>query len=436
MPRANSNPPRQPMSNHKRALATTNVGKLYRLIADLSSSFVRVPVHEIDDEINRALERIGLALGLDRSTVAEYRPDGSAFFSHGWSRDPGLRIVGQSLDANSVVPWSKIMTTAGETVVMSSLDDLPPEAAVDRETFKRYGPKSNVMVPIQVDGILLAAVGFGFLKQEYSWPPKVVQRLEQVAGILGHAFARKRASEEMSRLREELTYVSRINTMGELAAAVAHELNQPLAAILNNAEAIEGMLQTETPDVAEIKSAIHDIIEDDVRAGDIIRKLRSLFQREELCKSRLELPAVINEIGRMLKSDALIRNVSFKVEIERCPIVLADRVQLQQAIVNLVLNGFDAVAEIQAGARAVALQVAQAESGHVQIMVRDSGKGIPEDTLTRIFDPFYTTKPSGMGMGLAISRSIVEAHGGKLCVSSVLGTGTAFEIRLPGPAAA
>ena len=430
MQRINPKRHRAPILEGKRETAAA------QLIAELSSGFVRASVHEIDDEINRALERIGITLGLDRATIAEYRPDGFAFFSHGWTRDPSYRIVGMALDANALMPWSKLKTMAGETVVMSSIESLPPEAAIDCETFRIYGPKSNIMVPIRVGGVSLAAVGFGFLKREYSWPPKVVERLSQVAEIFGYAFDRKRATNEMNRLRDELTYVTRVTTMGELAAAVAHELNQPLAAILNNAEAIQGMLQSDTPDLVEVKAAIDDIIQDDVRAGDIIRRLRSLFQHEKLRKSRLDLGEVVTEIGRLLKSDALIRNVSFKLEVEQSPTVLADRVQLQQAIVNLVLNGFDAVADTETGTRAVAVQVAQAESGRAQILVRDSGKGIPQEMIQRIFDPFYTTKPTGMGMGLAISRSIVEAHGGELCVSSILGTGSAFEISLPGEVAA
>lgn len=436
MSRINSKRARPVAPVGKRQIASPETSRLYELIAELSSSFVRASVHEIDDEINHALERIGLVLGLDRATIAEYRPDGFAFFSHGWVRDPSHRIVGLALDVNSLIPWTKLKNMAGETVVMSSVDHLPPEAEIDKRTFKTHGPKSNVIVPIRAGGVLLAGVGFGFMTCEYSWPPKVVERLQQVAEIFGYAFDRKRATNEMNRLRDELTYVSRVTTMGELAAAVAHELNQPLAAILNNAEAIQGMLQSESPDLPEIKAAIDDIIQDDVRAGDTIRRLRSLFQHEQLHKSRLDLGEVVHEIGRLLKSDALIRNVSFKLEVEQSPTVLADRVQLQQAIVNLVLNGFDAVADAESGTRAVELQVAQAESGRAQILVRDSGKGIPQEIIQRIFDPFYTTKPTGMGMGLAISRSIVEAHGGELCVSSIPGCGTAFEIRLPGEVAA
>ncbi len=405
--------------------------RLNELVAELSTAFVRVPLPQIDEEINRSLERIALSLSLDRSTIAEFKANGFAFFSHGWVRDAHYQVIGESLDTNALLPWTKARMLAGETVIMPRVDELPEEAATDRASFKRYGPKSNVMIPIKVEGVVLAAVGFGTLYRERRWPAQIVLQLQRMAQIFGYAFERKRTTSEIVRLQSELNHVSRVNTIGELAASIAHELNQPIAAILNNAEAVQSMLQTESPDLEEIKAAIVDIIQDDTRAGETIGLLRSLFRHDELKKSELDLGEVVREIGRFVKSDALIRNVSFKLEVQQQPVVLADRVQLQQAIINLVLNAFDAVAEVKEGLREVVVQVAARQFGWVRILVRDSGKGIPTDLMPRIFDTFFTTKSNGMGMGLAISRSIVEAHGGRLSVSSSHGQGSTFEIRLP-----
>ena len=402
------------------------------LVLELAGAFVRVTSDKIDEEINRWLERIVLALGLDRSTIAEINPaDGWAIFSHGWAREPE-QIIGKSLDANILLPWVKQKMLAGEMVVMPNVDALPEEAAVDRESMRRYGPKSNVMIPIKVGGVVVAGVGFGALYRERPWPPQIVRRLQMVAEIFGFALERKRAILEVLQLRNELTYISRTNTMGELAASLAHEINQPLAAIRSNAEAIQSMLEAEVPDLDEIKAAVGDIVSDDARAGDTIRRLRALFRREELAHSELDLGELLEEVRRIINSDAVIRKVSLNLEL-RQPLrtVVADRIQIQQAIINLLLNAFDAVSEAEENSRQVTLSALAEDSGCIRVLVHDSGEGIAPDALPRIFDAFFTTKPGGLGMGLAISRSIVEAHGGRLSVSSNPGLGTMFEIILP-----
>jgi C4-dicarboxylate-specific signal transduction histidine kinase len=243
---------------------------------------------------------------------------------------------------------------------------------------------------------------------------------------------RQRAAAATVTLRAELTHVSRAATMGELAASIAHELNQPLAAILQNAETIQSLLAVENPDLDEIRAATGEIVEDDQRAGDIIRRLRSFFRRDDLAKTSIELSKAVGEIARIVQSDAVIRNVDLALDLSpQSPTVSGDRVQLQQAIINLVLNAFDAAAAVRRGPREVVLSVPSAENGWAKIMVRDSGDGIKPELLSRVFDAFYTTKSSGMGMGLPIARSIIEAHGGRLTVSANTDRGATFEIALP-----
>jgi two-component system sensor kinase FixL len=194
------------------------------------------------------------------------------------------------------------------------------------------------------------------------------------------------------------------------------------------------MLEAKSPDLDEVKAAVADIVSDDARAGDTIRRLRALFRREELAHSELDLAEVLREVSRIIRSDAVIRKVSLNLDLHQpLSTVLADRIQIQQAIINLLLNAFDAVSDAEENSRQVTLSALEGDSGSIRVLVRDSGKGIEPDALPRIFDAFFTTKPDGLGMGLAISRSIVEAHGGRLCVSSNRGHGTTFEIILPCP---
>jgi signal transduction histidine kinase len=403
------------------------------LVSQVAGSLIRVTVDEIDAEINHWLKRIGTNLDLDRSTIAQINPQtGRASFTHGWAREP-FRLIRHPLDANRLLPWTVQKMLAGETVVMVSPDKLPEEAAVDRKSFLRYGPKSNVIVPIRAGANVVGGMSFASLSRERSWPAQTVRAFEAIGQIFGFGLERKRAVEEMMRLRTELNYVSRLNTMGELAASMAHELNQPLGAILNNAEALQAMLASDAPDLEEIGAGIAEIIQDNNRARETIKRVWALFRRGVLTKSKIDLGEVLDEIARIVRGDALLRGISVRIEVKPpLPPVLAERVQLQQAIINLIMNAFDAVAPVADGMRDVQLEASAVDgSDSVELLVRDTGVGIAAEALPHIFDPFFTTKPQGMGMGLAIARSIIDAQGGTISASSGSVGGATFAIRLP-----
>ena len=402
-----------------------------RLIADLAGAFVRATVDQIDAEINRWLERVGLTLGLDRSTVAQVDPaNGRANFSHGWARE-GLPLMPMHLDVNVIMPWLKSKILAGETVVFSSLDELPAEAANEVEICRRFGPKSNVTIPVKVGGVVVGAVGFGALERERKWPAKIVDQLHLIADILGYALERKRSVAESMRLRDELTHVARAATLGELAASLAHELNQPLAAIMNNAEAAKLLLRTDRPDLEEISDALGEIAQDNQRASDIVERFRVLFRRGELSKSALQPNELLDAVQRIVSSDAVVRNIALTVDCApSLPAISADRVQLQQVLINLILNAFDSVCAAEVP-RKVAVSAFAGEPGWINVSVCDYGKGIEPGLMPRLFEPFFTTKSQGMGMGLAISRSIVEAHSGRLWARQNPERGATFEFALP-----
>ena len=227
--------------------------------------------------------------------------------------------------------------------------------------------------------------------------------------------ARKQAEAETMRQRNELAHVARISTMGYLASSLAHELNQSLGAILRNAEAAELFLADPSSNLEEVRDILRDIREDDQRAGEVIDRMRALMKRGELTPTSLNIAEVVAEIMPLIHPDAVSRRMRLKAEVPgNLPRVRGDRVQLQQVLLNLILNGMDAMEEVPAGARRLIVRARQADAETIEVAVADAGHGVPDEKFTRLFEPFFTTKPNGMGLGLPISSTIIAAHGGRI----------------------
>ena len=235
---------------------------------------------------------------------------------------------------------------------------------------------------------------------------------------------RNQAQEALRRAQAELAHINRVMTLGELTASIAHEVNQPLAAIVTNGAACMRWLGREPPELDEARSAVESMISDGMRASEVIQRLRALSRKTELHKVRFDINGVIDDVIRLVQREALDHFISLRLELASGGLpVLGDRIQLQQVIINLVMNGMEAMASATGRPRELVIRSRRQEDGQVLIEVQDSGIGIDPENVNRLFNAFFTTKPNGMGMGLSICRSIIEAHGGRIWASRNVGAG-------------
>jgi len=229
----------------------------------------------------------------------------------------------------------------------------------------------------------------------------------------------------------ELAHVGRVTTMGELAASIAHEVNQPLVGVVTNASASLRFLDRKSPDLVETKEAIRAIIRDGNRAADVISRMRALFKKARPVKEQLNINEAIEEVVILTRGEARRNKVALRMDLAaNLPLIMADRVQVQQVVMNLILNGIEAMSGVQGRERDLLIRTQGSKGDRLLVAVQDSGTGLDPQDEERIFDAFHTTKPGGMGMGLSISRSIVESHGGRLWATANDGPGATFQFTL------
>lgn len=243
---------------------------------------------------------------------------------------------------------------------------------------------------------------------------------------------RKQAEEALRQTQAELARIARVTTVGELTTSIAHEVNQPLAAVVTNGNACLRWLAAKPPNLDEARRAVERIIRDANRASDVIARIRTFLKKGEPVKRRINPNRIVREIIPLVEAEASRHNVSVQIKLAtNSPLVAGDRVQLQQVLLNLVVNAFDAMSVVKDRPRTLCMRISRIRNEAVQISVQDSGVGLDAQNKERLFEAFYTTKPQGLGMGLSISRSIVESHGGRLWAMPNDGPGATFLFTLP-----
>jgi PAS domain S-box-containing protein len=251
-------------------------------------------------------------------------------------------------------------------------------------------------------------------------------------GILADIEDRKQQRERVRQLEGDLAHINRVSMMGELAASIAHEVNQPLSGIVSNGSACLRWLASDVPDIEEIREAVGDIVRDGKRAGAVISRIRALTKRVRMPSEKLDLNETISEVLALVSDETKKRHVAVRTDsASDLPPVSGDRVQLQQVVLNLIMNAMEAMNNVDGSAREIVITTRNLDEDQVIVSVEDSGIGVDPNAAAKIFDPFYTSKSGGMGMGLSISRSIVESHGGRLWFTANEGRGSTFHFTLP-----
>lgn len=250
--------------------------------------------------------------------------------------------------------------------------------------------------------------------------------------LLNQMAEQRRTEEALQVTRTELARVVRITTIGELAASIAHEVNQPLAAVVANADACVAWLTRDNPDLVEARAAAERTTQGATRASEVIGRIRSLINKTAPERTRVQINDIIEEVVALAHRQASTNEVSVVADLApHLPPVLGDRIQLQQVILNLMLNGIEAMTGTGNRSRRLVIRTQMQDANQVRISVEDSGIGVKAEIMGRLFEPFFTTRSQGIGMGLPISRSIIEAHGGRLWAESIVNQGSVFQFTLP-----
>ena len=413
----------------------------YRLVMpDGAVKHVDVVAHALSDR-SASIEFVGAVMDVSDRRRAEEE----------LRRSEGYLAEAQRLTRTGIWAWS---VAAGRSVYWSEenyrLFAFDPEGGIpsDEAFYQRVHPEDRDRVRREVflekpeegshfDVEFRLALPDGAIKYVRSTGHAVRNASGDVVEYIGTSIdvtERKRAEEERERLRqaqEDLAHVNRVTTMGELTASLAHEVNQPIAAALTDAAACLRWLTRDNPDVEEARMSASRIVKDATRAADIISRIRLLFQKSTPERELVDVNEVIREMIVLLRGEATRYSISIRTELAAdLPQVMGDRVQLQQVMMNLMINGTDAMKDVD-GARELAITSQPADNGEFLVSVSDTGVGLPVPQADQIFNAFFTTKPHGTGMGLSISRSIVESHGGRLWAKGNSPRGATFCFTLP-----
>ncbi len=400
------------------------------LLFDLSARFTNVAGEEVVAEIENTLKQLLKFLGFDRCTLAETIPEEK--------EEIVCSVAVEGVEPHLLGPmpahqrlWFGKEIRAGRTVVIRSYEDFPPEAAATAEYYRRIGMRFILIIPISVGGRIIVSIGFGSVRPAREWPDEFVARIKIIGEVMAQALVRNRSEAALRASEAETARLMRQALLGELSGTIAHELNQPLAAILLNAETVQHLLGQKNVDLGKIQEIVADIIEEDSRAGEVIGRVRKLVRKGESKSELIDLNQLVESTMHLLRGEFIRRkvNVDF-VPAKNLPMISGDPVQLQQVLLNLIMNAMEAMSAKAPSQRAINITT-RANDKKIEVAIVDCGPGVAAENKTRLFEPFFTTKQHGLGLGLSICSTIIKAHGGTLSIENNAGVGATAVVALP-----
>jgi FixJ family two-component response regulator/signal transduction histidine kinase len=406
-----------------------------RLLAEFSLRFANVASDGIESQIESALAQLVDRLGYDRCTYGELAVDGSF-------------VVVCSVAASDLAPlargprvtqepWLIDEIRAGRVVALPDLPNgLPADAVIEAEFCRRVGLKSHLSIPLRVGGRIAGALSFGGLRRAYPWPEHTITRLKIIGELIASAIARARSEEEARRWRARLWHVDRVARIAALGAGIAHEMNQPLAAILSNAQAGLAYLERGEPKLDDLRAILQAVVRDDKRAAETIRSMRALLRPDEARRERIDIAATVSEVLQLLAVELQHLGVRVEVDLASGGWAIADKAQIEQVALNLLMNAASAMQACPRDQRVLQVSVADDGCGHIVVAVCDCGPGIAPEHREAVFEPFWSSRREGLGLGLPICRSIVQAHGGRIAVVPNPQRGVTLRFELDSVAAA
>jgi C4-dicarboxylate-specific signal transduction histidine kinase len=360
--------------------------------------------------------------------------------------EAGFRLVARALGpgvSEDVLPPKlvKFGTFQGDfynRLIASKLPLHIPDVALElhsageaRELIQRRGLRTLLFVPMLRKHELIGSFALGRLRVE-RFTEREIELVTDFTAQATIALEIVRRERQQSQLQTELAHANRVATMGQLSASIIHEVKQPIASTVMNAQAALRFLERRPPHLEQAQRVLAELVQDGMRAGDIVDGIRALCKKAPTRKERLDINAAICGVIELTRGEAVANGVSVQMDLAQgLPLIEGDRVQFQQVILNLILNAIEAMSGADQGTRELLISTGMAEPNGVHVGVRDSGPGLAPATLERVFDAFYTTKCSGLGMGLTICRSIIEAHGGRLWATGHTPRGAFFQFTIP-----